>query len=498
MSNIGRFVDRNADIRAAGLTTSFGDLVSVPDCMPFTHPSDLAEQLMRQECRRSTVKQQSKRNQIVPSDSMEKMLNGEEKSRFVAFREKLYEAMYSKKHRLGRIRPTHSKPESVTNDSRTFGMASTTSEPLYPIILPPKSAEQVNQEYAEFHDKHIISHNHYFPSEIVNRKYTHPFDRRNTFGMHLGTDRNGTLVKSVLSLFEGPDLIINKTHNDFIERHCGPLGKKYKHPYEVPDIIHGITHPFECDAKMLFENISPCLNNNRLKDALRYLIVWRRSLHKRPDFHIYDLCSVLEKKDKELTGHLPLSKIIETLDRLHIVVDTQKMRTALNHFHLIIDEGCATERVSYEKFCDLVGQQVPLPTVESRLPFPAKMYCLDTTYRLFCADRNKKPVEGLVEKKKFLTHQEQDEENTRAKDLIAPEPETLYGLGPSDFTRPRPKDQMERLFKNVLPKDDFETVWQRVLAEHKDPHEMVSVYQFRTVWKRIQDIAALDSRYSRS
>ncbi|XP_022218286.2 uncharacterized protein LOC111071319 [Drosophila obscura] len=494
MSNIGRFVDRNADIRAAGLAISYEDIVSAQDCLSFTHAAELGEQMMRQECRRSVAKPQGPRTPILPNNNVDQIFStAGEMSRFLSFRMKLYEDLYSKQSPLGSARPAHSKPESVTNDSQTFGCVSTTSETLYSIMLPPKSAEQVNKEYNEFHDKRIVSHNHYFPSEKINRNYTHPFDRRNTFGQYLGVDANGSLVKRCLKLNDGPDVIIRKPHQDFMERHCGPLGKKYKYPYEVPeDLIHGVTYPFECDTRMLFENISPCVNTDQLRDALKYFIIWRRGLHhNRPEFHMYDLILLLEMSDKEHTGQLPLSKIIDVLHRLQVRVDAQKMRTALGHFpQMIIDRGCATERVDYDKFCRLIGQQLPMPMTDSSMSFPAKLYSMDTTYGIFCADRKKKPAEGRGEKKKFLTPQELDIKNTRAKDLIAPEPGTVYGLGPSDFNSARPKDQMERIFMNVITKDIFERVWQSLMAEHKDPHEMASVNQFRTVLNRVQDTSA--------
>jgi len=80
--------------------------------------------------------------------------------------------MFSKKPALGEVKATQSKPDSVTNLSRTFGRTCVPEpeDSLYCVVLPPKSVEQVNREFAEFHDKHIVSHNHYFPSEQINRR----------------------------------------------------------------------------------------------------------------------------------------------------------------------------------------------------------------------------------------------------------------------------------------------------------------------------------------
>lgn len=91
------------------------------------------------------------------------------KSRFLEFRDRFYENLYCKKVPLGKITPANSKPDDVTNESRTFGKPHPKTESLYELALPKKSPDVVMREYVKWHDKYRLSHGHYFPSEQVHR-----------------------------------------------------------------------------------------------------------------------------------------------------------------------------------------------------------------------------------------------------------------------------------------------------------------------------------------
>ncbi|XP_022232177.2 uncharacterized protein LOC111080702 [Drosophila obscura] len=490
MANIGHFIDRNADMRAAGLSSirnTGADTERVQDCFVFGHPEEKAEAMIRDECRRLLVKPTGPRTPIIPCITVGDLLSTElKKSRFMAFKEKFSEDMYFRKPKLGEITPAHSKPDSVTNESRIFGRSSSIPEPLYDIIMPPKRAEQVNREFGDFHQQRIISHNHYFPSEKINRKYEKPFDPLSTFGQQTAFDGIGLMVKRCLKQDDGDDhhvVIVRKPQMNFIDRTYGPLGLKYKkYPYDVPDMMHGLRRETaKCDVKMLLENTTPHTSNEKLVNAFTHLNILRQSLHKRPNFHMFDLISLLEKTDKERTGYLPLALIIDIMHKLHIRVDAQKMRTAVGHFRMLIDEGCATERISYEEFCRLISIQVPLPATGNISTMPENNYNKDTTYRLLCADLKKTPNKGRVERKHKLTPEQQDAENTHVQELIYPDLAILSGLGPSDFKRLRPKDQLETIFKDIVSKDEFERIWLQLMADHADQQELFSVVQFKAL-----------------
>jgi len=100
---------------------------------------------------------------------------------------------------------------------------------------------------------------------------------------------------------------------------------------------------------------------------------------------------------------------------------------------------------------------------------------METTYRLLCDDRNKKRKNDPI-----VINQKFTEDKTCVKDLVTPDISILRGLNSSDFSRLRPKVEIERIFRSLLPRDKFEAIWQNLMIEHRDQNDMVSVIQFRT------------------
>lgn len=250
-------------------------------------------------------------------------------------------------------------------------------------------------------------------------------------------------------------------------------------------MTYGRPTPFpDCDCKMLIEDISPCQGNKPLLDALGHLNMWRRKLQKHATFQMFDLISVLEHSDKEQTRHLPPKKIFEIMHKMYLYIDIYKMRTALGHFRLIIDEGCDTERVNYDKFCQLLNIQHPLPPMGNISITPQNIDNKDTTYRLLCADMNKEPNQFPVWRK--VHHTKMDADSTHVKDLIQPDVSLLYGLAPSDFQFLRPREQLEVIFKDIVSAEDFEKIWQHVLKTNTEQDNMVSVAQFREVMDNME------------
>ncbi|XP_016983460.1 uncharacterized protein LOC108047672 isoform X2 [Drosophila rhopaloa] len=425
MANKGHFIERNGNQRAAGLPSFGPEKLTPKDCLIIANPAEKILSLIEGECRRQRAQPVGKPQPHLPDSKISEVLNSEsQKTRFTVFKEKFLEDMYGKSGKTAEIMPTHSKPNDVTNLSRTFGRANPPSKSLYSTVMPDKSAEQVNREYGEFHRGHIVSNNHYFPSEQVNRRY---------------------------------------------------LDK-------VPDLNFGERRRMDkCSIKMLLEDIRPCEQDDTLVTALSYLNRLRESLHKRNDFYMMDLIATLERIDKEHTGHMPLSQILHTMCRLHIRVDGAKIRTMLSHFRKIIDEGCATERVNYDHFCRLLSVQQPLPDVGLIGIIPDNMYNKETTYGSLCNDRMKNIPEALAFNWPNWSPHHRDEVDTHVKDILEPELATKMGVMPSDFICPRNKEQMERIFEKILSKDEFADIWQRLMVDNgnQDQEHMASVTQFR-------------------
>ncbi|KAH8379665.1 hypothetical protein KR009_006429, partial [Drosophila setifemur] len=488
--NVGRFRDRNPDIRVAGIA-SFRDPFNIPnakDCIPFLDTAEQAEYLIRAHCRRNKSKPYGKRTPQIPTNSVGDLLSFERsKGLRTELQEKYRENMCTKKSTLGEAMKTKSKPDSVTNLSRTFGKVIPSPDyGLYQVIMPLKTPEQVNREYGDFHDKHIVSHNHYFPAEQINRKYSKHFNRFNTFGTPAQSDRSGIRVKNCMREGEEHLIIVKKPQKDLEDRTKGPLGKKYIwYPYNIPEnMTFGLAKPRVLDMRSILENTWPSANTQKLSDAISHLHMLRDSLQRREDFHMNHVLTALKNQDKENTGHLPLNQILQIMRRMHVPTDSEKIRTACSHYQLIVDEGCCSEGVKYVDLCQLLTIIIPLPQVGSISPVPCAVYNQDTTYRRLCADLHKKPNEGRPLTQPHKSPFDLDMENTRMKDIINPDLATLCGVWPSDFNQLRDKEEMERIFASIVSKDEFEAIWQRILNEHNDQNEMASVVQFRAAMKK--------------
>ncbi|KAH8301258.1 hypothetical protein KR018_009681 [Drosophila ironensis] len=478
MANVGHFTDRNKDIRAAGLNSVgfVGD--GAKDCMSIIHPEEMASNIIRADCAKKQTRQCRPRTPIKHPSTLGDLFTSElQKSRFVSFKEKFYEELYFKKGRVGEVMPANSKPDSVTNWSQTFGKTSDGEGSLYSIIMPEKSAEEVNREYVDGHRNHIVSHNHYFPAEQIDRHYAKPYDRTNAYGDFQEATDSGLNVKRCLVQGEDRLIVIGKVLLDFKKRTVAPLGKKFKkYPYEVPDIVFGRTYQSDGSVKMLIDNVIPSESTDRLMSAIGHLNSLRLTLSRRTDFHMYILLSALRRKDKESTGHLPFERIMQVLRNSYIRIDSHKIRTALSHFRLIVDECCETERVNYEDFCRLLSIHEPMPSLGNDTVLSNNDCSKDTTYRLLCADRNKplKPERVYV-----VPSEHHDDINTHIKDLVTPDVATVRGLGSSDFECLRPKSDIERIFRAIIPKESFEMVWQLLMEKHQDQDQVASVNQFR-------------------
>lgn len=173
MANKGKFFDRMPDTRAAGIVIepdgNIGDNLKVYPLV------EQAENIMKRKCRQQLQEKRRDGNlgyrQNMPTDSVPELMSPElKKSRFLVFREKFMEGMFLPKVELGKSFNVGSKPDHFTNTSTTYGNKIERSEDCYQLIFPNKSPEQVNREFIEWHDKKLISHNRYLPSEQINRK----------------------------------------------------------------------------------------------------------------------------------------------------------------------------------------------------------------------------------------------------------------------------------------------------------------------------------------
>uniref|UniRef100_A0A1B0GCF6 EF-hand domain-containing protein n=1 Tax=Glossina morsitans morsitans TaxID=37546 RepID=A0A1B0GCF6_GLOMM len=413
-----------------------------------------------------------------PEQSLKELLSPEmKKSRFVTFREKFLERMFFKKPELATAFPVHSKPDSYTNDSAIYGKKLDRSESLYDVVLPKKTAGDVNRDFIKWHEKYILSHKHYLPSEQINRHYGDSFKKNSVFGLAQNVDESGERMRKILQPCDRL-VVINGVQKKFLDRTHPNIGeiahRTGLHPNS--DVAIGKrTKPDLCNVRDLIEDIKVCNRDIKVYTAIAHINQLRRHLFRRRHFHMYDLKSLLQKYDEDETGYISFAHVLNAMRILQIRPNESKLRLAVTHYKLLIDAGTPNERVNLEQFWKMLHMQHPLPNVQSAEPIPENLHDKETVYRIMCKDREKSLDPLLVP----FSHKPSDEDRTRAGDLISPAISITFGLGPSDFEVPRPKEELRRIFKRLLV-DNFDAIWELARAKAKgDENCNISVNNLR-------------------
>lgn len=173
MANKGKYIDRSLNVRTAGKI--FEPLETVGDTLKIYSPEEAANSIMQAKCKRHVEHVEKTQSlgysQFLPIESVKDLLSPEsKKSRFIVFKEKFSEDMFFKKPGLGEVQSTQSKPDKYNNLNFTYGVKNISSGSAYDLILPPKIPQQIKQDFLKWHDKYIISHKHYLPSEKLTRQ----------------------------------------------------------------------------------------------------------------------------------------------------------------------------------------------------------------------------------------------------------------------------------------------------------------------------------------
>ena len=168
LANEGKFVDRTPSVKAAGYIAGHSDHVN--QLMTHYNIEEAAGGLLREKCNWENT-ERFQRDLVLPTHSMQELLTPDlRKSRFISFRDGFMENLFFPKTALGKVHPLGLKPAELNNYNYSYGNATVRSDPLYEVVLPKKDPLKVNEEYYKFHDKYVLSHKHYFPSERKNRQ----------------------------------------------------------------------------------------------------------------------------------------------------------------------------------------------------------------------------------------------------------------------------------------------------------------------------------------
>uniref|UniRef100_A0A1B0ABF9 EF-hand domain-containing protein n=1 Tax=Glossina pallidipes TaxID=7398 RepID=A0A1B0ABF9_GLOPL len=480
MAYKGKYTDRNPKTMAAGKI--FEPEGNVGDFLKMHSIEEEAQNILESKCKEKIY--ECKRKSCIcfpphtPEQSLKELLSPEvKKSRFVTFREKFLERMFFKKPQLATAFPVHSKPDNYTNDSAIYGKKLDRSESLYDVVLPKKTAEDVNRDFIKWHEKYIISHKHYLPSEQINRHYGDSFKKNSVFGLPQKVDESGETMRKILQPCDRL-VVINGVQKKFRDRTHSNIGEIAHRTGLHPNSNVAIgkrTKPDLCNVRDLIEDIKVCNRDIKVYTAIAHINQLRRHLFRRRQFHMYDLKSLLQKYDEDETGYISFAHVLNAMRILQIRPNESKLRLAVTHYKLLIDAGTPNERVNLEKFWKMLHMQHPLPNVQSAEHIPENLHDKETVYRIMCKDREKSLDPLLVP----FARKPSDEDRTRAGDLISPAISITFGLGPSDFEVPRPKEELRRIFKRLLV-DNFDAIWELARAKAKgDENCNISVNNLR-------------------
>uniref|UniRef100_A0A1A9W0N5 EF-hand domain-containing protein n=1 Tax=Glossina brevipalpis TaxID=37001 RepID=A0A1A9W0N5_9MUSC len=480
MAYKGKYVDRNPNMLAAGkIQESDG---AVGDFLKIHSTEEEAENIMKFKCKEKMDEIKWKAclcfPPYMPQESVHELLSPEmKKSRFVSFREKFLERMFFRKPELATSFPVHSKPDDYTNESTTYGKKMNRSESLYDVVLPKKTAADVNRDYIKWHDKYVLSHKHYLPSEKTNRHYNHNFKKGATFGRAQNVDVTGERMRKLLQPSKRL-VVINGVQKKYLDRthpNIGEIAHRVGLNLDFNNTMGKRTTPDLCTVRDLVEDIKVCNRDLHVYTAIAHVHQLRRYLFHRRHFHMYDLKSLLQKYDEDQTGYVSFQQVLNAMHILQIRPNADQLRIAVSHYKLLIDEGSVNERLNVEQFWKMLHIQHPLPNVESAEPIPENLYHKETVYRIMCKDREKQPDPQLFSP----PHKQSDEDRTRAGDLISPEIPLMFGLAPSDFEVRRPKEELRRIFKRLLA-DNFNAIWELArVKQNGDDDCKISVNDLR-------------------
>lgn len=250
-----------------------------------------------------------------------------------------------------------------------------------------------------------------------------------------------------------------------------------------PDITFGIkTDSDGCDAHALIENINPCTKVTHKNQICVNIDKFRHYLYNLVNFHMFDLKTLLHQFPVDENGCVTFDDIKEAMSLMKLRYNEDHLREAIVYFRIVDGNELTTQPINIDKFLELIHLQHPLPHPPNLTPPPTNFDNKLTTYRLLCADMNK----PLPPERKEKAHTLSDEVVTRASDCIAPDIPTFYGLLPSDFEKPRSKEQLKTIFQRLLG-EHFETVWALTCKETNQPTDgLISVNSMRKMMNEFQ------------
>ncbi|XP_060756951.1 EF-hand domain-containing family member B [Neoarius graeffei] len=282
------------------------------------------------------------------SDNAGTVINLPPRTRYQERKQEVQEAIYGSRQKapFGRSQLLGpGLPNGLDPEKTTFGVKSLYSVNAGETINPPKTAEQVEQEAQDGHEKYIRSHSSYFVGERVNRKYDLTSYRKDSrFGVATPHRNDGhNIRKSLQWLCETQKnhsaKFVSKQCDDFRERTQSQIGKvrdPIADTLRVPaDHTFGaLLHPDEFGAGDVL-HATPPSEHRKGQDRHHTLVNTVRQHLKKANFHNFtSLLQAFRHYDKKGQGS----------------IDKEDLQEVCREFNLDLSTGILDDLMDY---CDV-------------------------------------------------------------------------------------------------------------------------------------------------
>ena len=259
------------------------------------------------------------------------LINPKPKSRF---QEDLFEkrelCYQSKVHPLGKTRKstTFKGSKDMPDSNKLYGISTILDDPAGKLINPRKTEEQVLKETEKGHQNYIVSHNAFYPGEMVDRKYNWKGRIPNSikFGKPTPHCNDGKNMAHSLRYWNKDSHLVSKNYDDYRARYQPVLTKTLDPIAESRKLnpkhtFGAVEPPAECGVgDLIVMRKSDFLARKDMKR--RWLACLREQLMQANYHNFNDLKSAFKLYDPQNTGYI-------NADHLHKVCWT---------FNLPVDE----------------------------------------------------------------------------------------------------------------------------------------------------------------
>ncbi|XP_075213791.1 EF-hand domain-containing family member B-like [Lycorma delicatula] len=391
------------------------------------------------------------------------------------FKETTYDSYWNK--RLGRTRDfCQGLPTIIDRENYCFGIKTTSGNNVGMLISPKKSDHQIISESEIGHELYIKSHNDYYPTEQIDRKYTSPPVNKNlVWGIRVPHDKRGIMVKNIMSTAKQVE--IGEIEKRFKEKHTSVLGKPFTPDNNINLFPKGYRFgKTTCDKFNFEETMRSCPTSREkinIHEVLEIVNSLRVILLKRsPPFPYRDLIAAFQLRDKSLSGFLDYKTVYDICTLFQIKLSESTFKQICERMKIVNESNL----INYNELVEIICPKYSFPKFSKIKDVPDEMLFYKSEYQ----DNYDSTIKAKGKKSKILKRYALDGKNIY--EAMTPSIFTQNGLSYHDYFKVYSKENIKRIFKTIgieIPEDKFETIWK--IAGKKENDGKVYFNRFKEV-----------------